>query len=130
MILCMVSQIKEGEESKPQTENLEEHKHLKQELKTILEELKDVFGDKLHSDGVAYDDMPEIIPIATCTNPPNKPAYRYSPLEQAEIEKQVQAMLAQGLIEHSTSPYGAPVLLVKKPDGTWRFCVDYRALMQ
>lgn len=73
-------------------------------------------------------DMPVVINTIPTATPPNLPTYRHAPFEQAEIEKQIQDLLAQNLIHPSTSPYGAPVLLVKKKDGTMRMCIDYRAL--
>lgn len=54
--------------------------------------------------------------------------YRYSPTQKDEIEKQLLQMLSDGIITPSTSPYASPVLLVRKKDGTWRYCVDYRHL--
>ena len=54
--------------------------------------------------------------------------YRYPQLQKDELETQCAAMLQQGIIQPSTSAFSAPVLLVKKPDASWRFCVDYRAL--
>ncbi|XP_068662866.1 uncharacterized protein [Aristolochia californica] len=54
--------------------------------------------------------------------------YRYPHLQNHEIERQCQTMLAQGIIQPSRSPFLSPVLLVKKQDKSWRFCVDYREL--
>lgn len=54
--------------------------------------------------------------------------YHYSPMQKNEIETQVKQMLKTGVIRHSMSEFASPVLLVRKKDGTWRFCVDYRHL--
>ena len=61
-------------------------------------------------------------------NPHSRPTYRLSPLERQEAETQIRALLAAGLIEPSSSPYGAPILFTDKKDGGLRMCIDYRAL--
>lgn len=68
------------------------------------------------------------IPLKPGAEPPNIRPYRYPYFQKNEIEKQVKEMLQSGVIQPSVSPYSAPVLLVKKKEGTWRMCVDYRAL--
>ena len=50
------------------------------------------------------------------------------PVELKELKLQVQELLEKGFICPSVSPWGAPVLFVKKKDGTLRLCVDYRQL--
>jgi len=61
-------------------------------------------------------------------DPININAYPLSPIHLQEQSRQIAKMLKQGLIQESSSPWGFPVLFVKKPGGKWRMCVDFRAL--
>lgn len=60
--------------------------------------------------------------------PVSVPPYRVGPSQRAEIDRQAQEMLDNGVTRPSNSPYSSPALLVKKSDGTMRFCVDFRRL--
>ena len=54
--------------------------------------------------------------------------YRLTPKERAELEEQINKMIAKGWIRPSTSSWGAPVLFAPKSDGGLRMCIDYRML--
>ena len=67
--------------------------------------------------------------INTGTTVPIRIPPRRLPLGKRKIEQEeVKSMLERGVIQPSTSPWAAPIVLVTKKDGTTRFCVDYRAL--
>ena len=68
------------------------------------------------------------IPLLPGKEAPNRAAYRMSQEELAELRKQLQDLLERGLIQPSTSPFGAPVIFVKKKNGSYRLVVDYRWL--
>lgn len=73
-------------------------------------------------------DQDHHIPLIPGAQPVKTRPYRYTPQQKDEIERQVYDMLCSGIIQRSTSPFASPVLLVRKKDGQWRFCVDYRQL--
>ncbi|KAJ0870844.1 putative nucleotidyltransferase, Ribonuclease H [Helianthus annuus] len=67
------------------------------------------------------DLVPGAAPVA-------KAPYRLAPSEMQELSTQLQELLDKGFIPPSFSPWGAPVLFVKKKDGSFRMCIDYREL--
>jgi hypothetical protein len=96
------------------------------EIESLLEEFEDIFSEpKTLPPKRAHDHH---IPLLPGSAPTNVRPYRYPYFQKAEIEKIVKEMRDSGIIRPSVSPYSSPVLLVRKKDGSWRMCVDYRAL--
>jgi len=97
-----------------------------EDIQLLLHQYADVFKDpQTLPPPRSYDHaiplIPDVVPI-------NSRPYHYSPQHKTEIENQVKQLLDRGLITHNHSPFASPVLLVKKKDGSWRFCIDYRKL--
>jgi len=68
------------------------------------------------------------IDLVPGTGPVWMAPYRMAPAELVELKKQIEELMAKQFIRPSTSPWAAPVLLVKKKDGSSRLCVDYKQL--
>ena len=95
----------------------------------FLQEYKDCFSTELP------DELPPMrgdddhrIDLIPGSSPPNRAPYRVSYAQQEEILTQVNELLEKGMIRPSSSPFCSPVLLVQKKDGSYRMCIDYRAL--
>jgi hypothetical protein len=92
----------------------------------VVEEYEDIFtspaGVPLHCQVKHPIDLTPGAPL------PNGPIYQRSVLENDKIKRQIQELLQKGHIWPSSSPCGSPIVLVQKKDGTWRLCIDYRAL--
>ena len=96
------------------------------EVQEVLDKFADVFGEpKQLPPHISFDHAITLFPNTT---PVNTRPYRYAPHQKDEIERQVAEMIQAGVVSPSLSPFASPVLLVKKKDNTWRFCVDYRKL--
>ena len=92
----------------------------------VVNEYPDVFPEELP--GMPPDrDVEFVIDLVPGTAPIAKRPYRMAASELAELKKQLEELQRIGFIRPSSSPWGAPVLFVKK-DGSMRLCVDYRAL--
>ncbi|KAL4325335.1 hypothetical protein GQ457_11G021080 [Hibiscus cannabinus] len=96
------------------------------ELLPLLLEFDDVFQEPTAMPPARQQD--HAIILKEGTQPVNLRPYRFPHNQKNEVERQVFEMLAASIIRTSTSPFASPCLLVKKKDGTWRLCVDYRKL--
>ena len=93
----------------------------------VVSEFEDVFPEEIV--GLPPEREVEFgIELMPGTTPISKSPYRMAPAELKELKAQLEEMLESGFIRPSTSPWGAPVLFVKKKDGTLRLCIDYREL--
>ena len=68
------------------------------------------------------------IDLTPGTSPISKAPYWMAPAEMKELKAQLEELMEKDYIRSSVSPWGAPVLFVKKKDGSLRLCIDYREL--
>ncbi|KAG8503648.1 hypothetical protein CXB51_001631 [Gossypium anomalum] len=100
---------------------------LKIESVPVVCEFPDVFPEELPG-------LPPVrkvefgIELIPGTTPISIAPYRMAPLELKELKAQLQELIDKGFVRPSSSPWGAPVLFVKKKDGSMRLCIDYRQL--
>ncbi|GJP60978.1 hypothetical protein CLOP_g18189 [Closterium sp. NIES-67] len=99
-----------------------------EKIKELLKEFQDILPDDLPNELPPYRTHQHEIVEEPGSKPTFRAPYRLSPTELTDMKKQIEYLLAKGLIRPSTSPYGAPVLFTPKPDGSLRMCIDYRAL--
>ena len=93
----------------------------------VVREFSDVFPKDLP--GIPPDrEIDFKIKLTPGTEPISKAPYRMAPLELKELKLQMEELVSKGFVRPSTSPWGAPILFVKKRDGSLRLCIDFKEL--
>lgn len=107
--------------------NLEEVTDVNKEAHALLEEFPELTSEP---SGLPPNktDFDHTIPLVEGANPVSIRPYRYPAMQKTVIEGLIEEMLQKGVIKTSSSPFASPVVLVKKKDGGWRLCIDYRVL--
>jgi hypothetical protein len=136
LIQGILSELKEGDmvqlcQVAPQMQMAKDNElvlpqGLPEEVSGLLQSYVDVFTSKVEFPPPRS--CSHAIPLIPSARPVNVRPYHYAPALKSEIEKQVQDMLEVGLIQPSSSSFSSLVILVKKKDASYWFCVDYRHL--
>ncbi|GKE29481.1 hypothetical protein Tco_1444865 [Tanacetum coccineum] len=107
--------------TKKEIENESEEKRL-EDVPTVRDFLEDFPGlPPMRQVEFQIDLVPGVVPVAHAP-------YRLAPMELQELSTQLQELSDKGFIRPSSSTWGAPVLFVKKKDGSFWMCIDYREL--
>ena len=94
----------------------------------LLQEFEDMFPEEMPNGLPPIRGIEHQIDFIPGAAIPNRLAYRTNSSETKEIQKQVEELLSKGYVRESLSPCSVPVILVPKKDGTWRMCVDCKAI--
>lgn len=121
MALCVVKDVTEAQGATGQ-------ERASLNMSSLVTEYMDVFPAELPAGPRLDRPVQHPVDLEPGAAPFYKRIYRMSEAELAELRKQLDELLSKGFIQPSASPWGSPILFVKKKDGSMRLCVDYRAL--
>ncbi|XP_074303637.1 uncharacterized protein LOC141638109 [Silene latifolia] len=98
------------------------------EVRPLIQRYKEVFPRELPSGLPPLRGIEHHIDLVPGSVLPNRPAYRSDPTATKELQSQIEELMSKGFVRESLSPCAVPALLVPKKDGTWRMCLDSRAI--